>query len=386
MFSLMSLLVHVLREAFSPFMIASARFAVNLVAALIAIHVSKPEHGLWGPPVQRWRLLGRAVLGSAAMSLVFVAMTQLPLGDANAIVFTNPIITSCLAAIVLKERFTTLEALAIPFGFIGVVLVVQPTFIFGEPAAGSGSSQDIATLFKLPYEAAVACAIGSAFLAACAYLCVRALAAPGRPKVESAVVVGWFALAGLVIAPAGALISGEGFQAPQNAWQAVALIAVGLLGYGGQWLLNKGLMMEKAGPASAMRNIDVVLSFAFQAALGEGVSWLSVCGAAIICGATLLVAWSKMRSAPDGGQLPAGGHDRLPAQGNELEEEAEEESAPADSGLADSSLVEDPSDRHDSRGVELAGIAQAERDDGSLADDDQDSLTDDDAALMRHAA
>lgn len=364
-FSVMSLLVHVLREAFSPFTIASARFAINLLAALVAIHASKPKYGIFAPPEQRWLLLGRAVLGSTAMSLVFVAVTQLPLGDANAIIFTNPILTSCLAAVVLKERFTLLEGLAIPMGFIGVLLVVQPTFLFGEPGPDSPASGPLETLFKLPFEASVACAVGSALLAACAYLCVRALASPGRPKVESAVVVGWFAVAGLVIAPAGALITGEGFQAPTSWWEAAALVAVGLLGYLGQWLLNKGLMAEKAGPAAAMRNIDVALSFAYQAALGEGVSWASVCGAFVICAATLLVAWGKIRG---GGVLPTA--QRLGDTSSDDGDDDDDDDDDGDDGGGD-----DEVDGGNTTSVEVVGRADGcDGGNRDVGDDDAESI------------
>ena len=295
MFSLMTLVVHMLRTSFSPFMIASVRFAINLIVAAVTVALQRPEHGLLGPPSQRLLLTARAVIGAVAMSLVFVAVTQLPVGDANAIIFTNPVVTAVLAAVVLREAFGWLEGAALLLGFGGVVLVVRPEFLFGPVGPGEAPQRDVETLFQLTYPEAVACAVLSSLLAACAYLCVRALAAPGREKVDSAVVVAWFAVAGLVIAPSVAFASGQGFQAPADVLSVAGLLAVGLLGFAGQWLLNNGLMLEKAGPATAMRNLDVVLAFVYQAVLGEAVTWWAVSGAAVVCAATLLVAWGKMR-------------------------------------------------------------------------------------------
>lgn len=295
MFSLMTLVVHMLRTSFSPFMIASVRFAINLAVASVTVAAQRPEHGLLGPPSQRLLLTARAVIGAVAMSLVFVAVTQLPVGDANAIIFTNPVVTAVLAAIVLREAFGWLEGLALLLGFGGVVLVVRPEFIFGPVGPGEAPQRAVDTLFELTYPEAVACAVASSLLSACAYLSVRALAAPGRPKVSSAVVVAWFAVAGLVIAPSVAFATGQGFQAPPDVLSVVGLLAVGLLGFAGQWLLNNGLMLEKAGPATAMRNLDVVLAFVYQAVLGEAVTWWAVSGAVVVCVATLLVAWGKMR-------------------------------------------------------------------------------------------
>ncbi|KAA0164781.1 hypothetical protein FNF28_03668 [Cafeteria roenbergensis] len=197
------------------------------------------------------------------MSLVFVAVTQLPVGDANAIIFTNPVVTAVLAAVVLREAFGWLEGAALLLGFGGVVLVVRPEFLFGPVGPGEAPQRDVETLFQLTYPEAVACAVLSSLLAACAYLV--------------------------------AFCVGPGLQAPADVLSVAGLLAVGLLGFAGQWLLNNGLMLEKAGPATAMRNLDVVLAFVYQAVLGEAVTWWAVSGAAVVCAATLLVAWGKMR-------------------------------------------------------------------------------------------
>jgi len=317
-FSLMTLVVHLLRREYSPFMIATSRFVINLIAALVMVAVQRPRYGLLGPPGSRLLLTGRGFIGASAMTLVFVATTHLPLGDANAIIFTNPIVTAVLAAAVLGEAFGRLHGLALVLGFGGVVVVVRPVFLFGSDGAASADGVD--PLFGMTYEAAAGCAVASSVLAACAYLCVRALGMPGREPVSSAVVVLWFAAAGLVVAPAAALATGQGFQAPTSALSAAALVGVGLLGFVGQWLLNKGLMMEKAGPASAMRNVDVVLAFVFQAALGQRVAWTAVGGAALICCSTLLVAWGKMtekRGEGDGDGAGEGDGVSLPRLGSD---------------------------------------------------------------------
>jgi drug/metabolite transporter (DMT)-like permease len=293
-FSCMTLVVHLLKDSFSSWMISFGRFLVNMLVGAALVMYQRPLYGLWGPKAQRPLLFARGLFGSIAMSLVFLTVTHLPVGDANAIIFINPILTALLAAIILKEPFGWIEGAALCLGFTGVLLMVRPSFLFGAAEASAAASAASTTaVSSLGYGGAVATGLASALIAAFAYLCVRALASPKREPVNSTVIVMWFGAIGLVVAGAGAWWSGEGFQPIQSVGQASLLLSVGLLGFLGQWLLNHGLMLEKAAPASALRMLDVLFAFIFQALLGEAVSWWNVGGGILIVSGTVLVALHK---------------------------------------------------------------------------------------------
>ena len=90
-----------------------------------------------------WRMRGRVlwlawlrtclhILGIAAM---FVALRYLPLADAIAIVFVLPFFMLLLGKFILKEEVGHRRLLACAVGFIGTLMVIQPSFqTVGWPA------------------------------------------------------------------------------------------------------------------------------------------------------------------------------------------------------------------------------------------------------------
>jgi hypothetical protein len=88
--------------------------------------------------VQPWkseRLQGhfwRTAMGTTSMVLGFYAVSMLPLADATALAFSQPLFSVVLAALVLREKVRWRRWSATIVGFIGVLVMVRP---------GSGSLQ-----------------------------------------------------------------------------------------------------------------------------------------------------------------------------------------------------------------------------------------------------
>jgi drug/metabolite transporter (DMT)-like permease len=74
-----------------------------------------------------WAHVGRMTLGVAAMGLNFLAFILLPLAEATAIGFSVPIFAVVLAALVLHEPTGRWRWSAVAAGFVGVLIIVQPT-------------------------------------------------------------------------------------------------------------------------------------------------------------------------------------------------------------------------------------------------------------------
>ncbi|WP_308515931.1 DMT family transporter [Sphingomonas flavescens] len=74
-----------------------------------------------------WAHVGRMALGVAAMGLNFLAFILLPLAEATAIGFSVPIFAVVLAALVLHEPTGRWRWSAVAAGFVGVLIIVQPT-------------------------------------------------------------------------------------------------------------------------------------------------------------------------------------------------------------------------------------------------------------------
>ena len=104
-----------------------AFFSVLLLAPMILTGRVKP----W----QSQRIKGhfwRTAMGTTSMVLGFYAVSMLPLADATALAFSQPLFSVVLAALVLREKVRWRRWSATIVGFIGVLVMVRP---------GSGSLQ-----------------------------------------------------------------------------------------------------------------------------------------------------------------------------------------------------------------------------------------------------
>jgi drug/metabolite transporter (DMT)-like permease len=93
-------------------------------------------------PAQPWHHLARAVLLFSATFLFFQALKHLPIADALAIFFVNPLVIVILSALVLRERVGPRRWAAVAVGFIGTLIIIRPGLVEVNPgtlyALGSG--------------------------------------------------------------------------------------------------------------------------------------------------------------------------------------------------------------------------------------------------------
>ena len=106
----------------------------------------------------------RGLAGAAAMSLRFFALGVLTFPEVAALGFTTPLILTVLAALILGETVRAFRLTTVALGFVGVLIVLWPTF---------DVNGDRSTL-ELIGAGAI---LGSAALAALAQIFVRRLVA-----------------------------------------------------------------------------------------------------------------------------------------------------------------------------------------------------------------
>ena len=122
-----------LADELPPLQIAFARFAFQSVIMTSAALIFLPRRSL---RIRRPLLLfvPGASLGAATLC-IFAAVAHLPVADALAIFFVEPLLLTLLAVLLLDERIGWRRVLAILVGLCGVLLVIRPNFIaFGLPA------------------------------------------------------------------------------------------------------------------------------------------------------------------------------------------------------------------------------------------------------------
>lgn len=199
------------------------------------------------------------------MCSFFYALSVLPISDATALSFTNVPLTAIMASLILSEKYGWTDAVTAILCMVGVVFIAQPSVIFGGSAGG-----------ELPVFAVAICLFG-ACTSALAYVTVRQL-----PSADALVLVLYFSVVGSILTPVLLLT----FQTPVALadpveWALVA--AVGVCGFLGQALLNRGIQLAPAGPATVMRYSDVVFALCYQTFLfNNPPSGLKLLGAGLI--------------------------------------------------------------------------------------------------------
>ena len=118
----------------SPFQVSAGRFFFALVALIIYCALLPSEL----PKFQNvpWVLhIARSVFGWMGASCMFGAAMFMPLGEATAISFLNPLVAMVLAAIFLKEHLNLTKYLAAFCGILGAALILRPEAEAIQPAA-----------------------------------------------------------------------------------------------------------------------------------------------------------------------------------------------------------------------------------------------------------
>jgi drug/metabolite transporter (DMT)-like permease len=264
-FSLMTLAVKLAGRTVPSSEIVLVRNVLGLVFTVILLRRAK----VFGWGNRKDLLLLRGFAGLGGLLCFFYAAVRLPLADVTVIHYINPVLTAILAAGVLGERLRWREVGALAMSLAGVVLVAQPSFLFGGEARLDPAVVGIAVL-------------GASF-SAVAYTTVRKLRETEHPLI----VVFYFPL---VATPASIPI-----MAPEAVWPGpgawLLLLAVGVFTQIAQVLLTKGLHAEPAGRAMATSYIQIVFAAVWGVAFfGEFPNPLAVGGAVLVMAGVLIVA------------------------------------------------------------------------------------------------
>lgn len=110
-----------------------ARLALGALMTLpFAWRIAGPE-GLW--PARPWYHLMRAALLVAATFCFFLSLHWLPIADALAIFFVQPLIVTILSALILREAVGPRRWAAVAVGFIGTLIIIRPGFAEVNPGS-----------------------------------------------------------------------------------------------------------------------------------------------------------------------------------------------------------------------------------------------------------
>ncbi len=116
-------LIRTVAEALS---VAQLVFLRNAFGLLIMLPLVLGAKGITLKTSRIHLHLGRALVGVSAMSCLYYGWTHLPLGTAALLKQTAPLFMPLLALWFLKEKIHPVLFWALPIGFVGVALVLNP--------------------------------------------------------------------------------------------------------------------------------------------------------------------------------------------------------------------------------------------------------------------
>ncbi len=253
-----------LGPALNPLQISHGRFlfaflAISTAVAALRFRLQRPQ----------WRLhIGRTSCGWLGITLMFASVAYIPLADATAIAFLNPVFGMLLAIPLLSERVGPWRWGAAGIALLGAMILLRPTPESFQPAA--------------------LLALGAAAIMGLELIFIKKLAGRERP-----LQVLWFNNAlGMIIASAAVL---PVWQMP-TALQWGALAGLGILMACAQACFVNGMARADASFVAPFSYATLIFATLYDF-LGFGVipDWITLAGAGVILTGAAVLAWREGR-------------------------------------------------------------------------------------------
>ena len=122
-----------LGEPLSPFQISHSRFLYGFVFVLIFSLFSKIKIESPNPKLH----IARTSLGWMGATILFGSSSLIPVNDAVALNFSNPVFAMIFSIIILKEKYFTYRWIAMIITFAGALILLRPNFsdLYVDPVA-----------------------------------------------------------------------------------------------------------------------------------------------------------------------------------------------------------------------------------------------------------
>lgn len=247
-----------------PLQISHGRFLFALLALSMVFAAIRPRF-----TDIAWPLHGlRALFGWGGVTLMFAAAAFIPLSDATAISFLNPVVALLLAIPFLGEKPGPWRSLAVVIALLGAIILLRPTPEAFQPAA--------------------LLALGAAVMLGCEVIVIKFLSGRENPPqillINNVIGLG---IASLAVLPVWHLPTAE---------QWAALAGIGFLMAAAQGCFINAINRADASFVSPFWYATLVF-----AALYDGLvfaDWpdrISILGAVIIMAGAALLAWREAR-------------------------------------------------------------------------------------------
>jgi len=231
-FSLMTLCVKNIDKRIPIYELVLFRSLLSLMITLFIINIKNINP--WGN--NRPLLILRGVLGTLALVCIFHAIRNMPLGISTVIQYTYPIFISIFSGILINEKITRNVFFALIIGWMGILVIINPTQLSNINIEVENISISIAFLGSI--------------CTALAYITVKKLSITE----DIYVIIEYFPLVSFITLLPIVLINWVTPNLNEICW----IIGIGLFTQLGQTFLTIGLKNLPASQASAINYLQVL--------------------------------------------------------------------------------------------------------------------------------
>jgi drug/metabolite transporter (DMT)-like permease len=234
---------------------------------LTAFHTSRPLGHV-----------ARGVVGVSSMALGFYGLTRLPLPEAIALNYAQPLIVVVFSAIFLGETIRVFRWSAVAIGFVGVFIISWPKLTLFAAGAEIGRDQAYGAMAVL----------SAAAISAIAMLLVRRLVATEK----TSTIVLWFSLTATVCALATLPFGWESLSRDQ----VIFLVAAGFCGGIGQILMTESYRHADVSTIAPFEYTSILLGIGVgYIVFGDVPTGYMIVGATIVVAAGVFIIWREQR-------------------------------------------------------------------------------------------
>jgi drug/metabolite transporter (DMT)-like permease len=245
-----------------PLQISHGRFMFAFIGFITASAVLRPK--IRAPNMRLH--LARTIFGATGVTLMFAAVAFIPMSDATAISFLNPVFGMILAIPFLGEKVGRWRWLAAGMAFVGALILLRP---------GPDTFQVAALL-----------ALGAALAMGFELVFIKKLA-DREPALQILLInnaIGCVLMSVAVIA----------FWAPPTLAQWGVLVTLGLMMAGAQTCFINAIARADASFVTPFSYLTLIFAGLYDWAIFAQIpDWISVLGAAIIVSGAALLAWRE---------------------------------------------------------------------------------------------
>ena len=198
--------------------------------------IKKREINPWGN--NKKLLVIRGLLGTLALLSIFYAIRNMPLSISTVIQYTYPIFISIFAAIFINEKVTKNIFFGLIFGWLGILILLNPSQIADLNLEITNKSVSIAFL--------------GAISTALAYVTVKKLSY----NEDVFVIIKYFPLVSLIVLSPYVMFN----WITPNLFELIWIIGIGIFTQLGQTFLTIGLKNMQASEASSINYLQVVFA------------------------------------------------------------------------------------------------------------------------------